>query len=272
MSVIHRRYAHPPQRPHRSSIEPLEIGYESEDKFGDLPHVEASTEMSQKELPFPMASQHLRHLCGHLHHPEGRTTHLSQPFVHIINICIVKQTLNQRDHHYPARDSLLHPLRHLHHRAQHLTHQYFSPSTSRRSNQPFDLDIMVIKEEEVDIIKENDREVTITQIIKITVQEHPGISSHIMSDNHQSIYFKRYIIASEFIMDKNICVMFIYLQSCFTKELIIQLKIILEKITQVDFDITLIIENCNGHNGIHPRRTTALIFFKKGLVEVEFDA
>ena len=65
-----------------------------------------------------------------------------------------------------------------------------------------------------------------------------------MSDYHQSIDFKRCIIASEFIVDKNICVMFIYLQGCFTKELIIQLKIILEKITQVDFDITLIIENC----------------------------
>ena len=73
-----------------------------------------------------------------------------------------------------------------------------------------------------------------------------------MSDNHQSINFKRCIIASEFIMDKNNCVMFIYLQNCFTKELITQLKIILEKITQVDFDITLIIENCKRrqHNYI----------------------
>ena len=103
---------------------------------------------------------------------------------------------------------------------------------------------MVIKEEEVDIIKRNDREVIITQIIKITMQEHPGNSSHIMSDNFKSIYFKRCIIASEFIMDKDICVTFIHLQNSFTRELIIQLKIILEKITQVDFDITLIIENC----------------------------
>ena len=92
-------------------------------------------------------------------------------------------------------------------------------------------------------MKKNDREVIIIQVIKTTVQEHPGNSSHIMSDNLKSIYLKRHT-ASEFIMDKNICVMFIYLQSCFTKELIIQLKIILEKITQVDFDITLIIENC----------------------------
>ena len=103
---------------------------------------------------------------------------------------------------------------------------------------------MVIKEEEVGIIKRNDREVIITQIIKITMQEHPGNSSHIMSDNFKSIYFKRCIIASEFIMDKDICVTFIHLQNSFTRELIIQLKIILEKITQVDFDITLIIENC----------------------------
>ena len=112
---------------------------------------------------------------------------------------------------------------------------------------------MVIQEEEVDIIKENDQKVIIiNQIIKIIVQEHPGNSSHIMSDYHQSIDFKRCIITSEFIMDKNICVMFIYLQSCFTKELIIQLKIILEKITQVGFDITLIIENCRRrqHNCI----------------------
>ena len=93
-------------------------------------------------------------------------------------------------------------------------------------------------------MKKNDREVIIIQVIKTTVQEHPGNSSHIMSDYHQSIDFKRCIIANEFIMDKNICVMFIYLQSCFTKELIIPLKIILEKITQVGFDITLIIENC----------------------------
>ena len=89
---------------------------------------------------------------------------------------------------------------------------------------------MVIKEEEVDIIKRNDREVIIT--------------GHIMSDNFKSIHFKRCIIASEFIMDKDICVTFIHLQNSFTRELIIQLKIILEKITQVDFDITLIIENC----------------------------
>ena len=102
---------------------------------------------------------------------------------------------------------------------------------------------MVIREEEVDIIKENDQKVIINQIIKI---------SHIMSDNLQSIYSKRCIIDSEFIMDKNICVTFIYLQNCFTKELIIQLKIILEKITQVDVDITLIIENCRRrqHNCI----------------------
>ena len=66
-----------------------------------------------------------------------------------------------------------------------------------------------------------------------------------MSDNLQSIYFKRCIIASELIMDKDICVTFIYLQNSFTRELIIQLKTTLEKITQVDFDITLIIENCN---------------------------
>ena len=256
MSVIHCRYAHPPQRPHRSPIEPFEIGYESEDKFGDSPHVEASTEMSQEELPFPMASQPPQHLRGHLHHLhqlEEEAPHILQSFVDIINTCIVNQTLHQRDHPYPARESLLHLLRHLHHRAQHLpTLQCFSPSTSRRSNQPFDLDIMVIKEEEVDIIKENDQKVIITQIIKITVQEHPGNSGHIMSDNLQSIYSKRCIIASEFIMDKNICVTFIYLQNCFTKELIIQLKIILEKITQVDFDITLIIENCRRrqHNCI----------------------
>ena len=89
----------------------------------------------------------------------------------------------------------------------------------------------------------NDREVII-QIIKITVQEHPGNSCHIMSDNITSIYFKRCTIASEFIMDIDIYILFIYMQDSFTKELIIQLKIILEKITQVDFDITLLIENC----------------------------
>ena len=103
---------------------------------------------------------------------------------------------------------------------------------------------MVIKEEEVDIKTMNDREVITTQIIKIIMQEHPGNSSHIMSDNIKSIYLKRCIIASEFIMDSGIYTLFIYLQDSFTRELIIQLKIILEKITQVDFDITLLIGNC----------------------------
>ena len=103
---------------------------------------------------------------------------------------------------------------------------------------------MVIKEEEADIKTGNDREVIITQIIKIIMQEHPGNSSHIMSDNIKSIYLKRCIIASEFVMDIDIYALFICLQDSFTKELIIQLKIILEKITQVDFDITLLIENC----------------------------
>ena len=241
---IHRRYAHPPQRPHRSPIEPLEIGYKSEDEFGDSPHVEASTEMSQEELHFPMASQPLRHLCGHLHHLEGAAHHFFQSFVDIINIGIVNQTIHQRDHPYPVREGLLHPLRHPHHRVQHLpefgTHHLLS--TSRRSNQQ--LDIMVIKEEEVDIIKRNDREVITTQIIKITMQEHPGNSSHIMSDNYKSIYFKRCIIAGEFIMDSDFYIVFIYLQNSFTKELIIQSKIILEEITQVGSDITLPIENC----------------------------
>ena len=252
MSVIRCRYAHPPQRPHRSSIEPSEIGYECEDEFGDSPHIssrssDASTEMLQEELPPSMTSQPPQHLCGHLHlhQPEEQAPHILQPVVDITNIRIVKQTINQRDHRYPAGDNIPHLLRHLHHRAQHLsTHQRFFVFISRRRNQPFDLDIIVIKEEEVDIMRKNDREVIIIQVIKTNVQEHPGNSSHILSDYHHSINFKRCIIASEFVMDKNNCVMFIYLQSCFTKELIIQLKIILEKITQVDFDITLIIENC----------------------------
>ena len=65
-----------------------------------------------------------------------------------------------------------------------------------------------------------------------------------MSDNLKSIYLKRYIIASEFIMDSDIYTVFIYLQDSFTRELIIQSKIILEEITQVGSDITLLIENC----------------------------
>ena len=110
---------------------------------------------------------------------------------------------------------------------------------------------MVIKEEEVDITKRNDREVITTQIIKITMQEHPGNSSHIMSDNYKSIYFKRCIIASEFIMDKDSYTAFIHLQNSFTKELIIQSKIILEEITPVDSDITLPIKNCKRIQHIH---------------------
>ena len=58
---------------------------------------------------------------------------------------------------------------------------------------------MVIREGKVDIMTLIDREVII-QIIKITVQEYPGNSCHIMSDKIRNIYFKRCIIASEFIM------------------------------------------------------------------------
>ena len=65
-----------------------------------------------------------------------------------------------------------------------------------------------------------------------------------MSDSLKSIYLKRYIIASEFIMDSDIYTVFIHLQDSFTRELIIQSKIILEEITQVGSDITLLIENC----------------------------
>ena len=80
--------AHPSQRPHRSPIKPLEIGNENENKFGDAPHIfprhlDASTEMSQEELPFPMASQPLRHLCGHLHHLEEADPHFLQSSVGI---------------------------------------------------------------------------------------------------------------------------------------------------------------------------------------------
>ena len=72
---------------------------------------------------------------------------------------------------------------------------------------------MVIKEEEVDIKTRNDREVITTKIIKIIMQEYPGNSSHIMSDNFKSIYLKRYIIASKFIMNSDIYTLFIYLQT-----------------------------------------------------------
>ena len=89
----------------------------------------------------------------------------------------------------------------------------------------------------------SDREVII-QIIKIIMQEYPGNSRHIVSDNIMNLYFKRYISASQFIMDIDIYIMFNTVQDCFTKELNIQLKTILEKITQVDFDITLLIKNC----------------------------
>ena len=95
---------------------------------------------------------------------------------------------------------------------------------------------MIIKEKKVDIIKENDQEVII--------RDHPGNSVHIMSDNIKGIYLQRCIIASEFGMDINHHWLFIYVQDCSTIELIIQLKIILEKITPVDFDITLLIKNC----------------------------
>ena len=110
---------------------------------------------------------------------------------------------------------------------------------------------MVIREEKVDIMTLNDRKVII-QIIKITMQEYPGNSCHIMSDNIMNTYFKRCIIASKFIMGKDIYIMPNIVQDSFTKELNIQLKItILEKITQADFDITLLIKNCGRVQHIH---------------------
>ena len=127
---------------------------------------------------------------------------------------------------------------------QKVKHQ--SSSISRRENQQLENKIiieMVIKEEEVDIMTKNDRQVII-QIIKIIMQEHPGNSGHIMSDNIMSIYFKRCITTSKFVMGINIYTEPYCMQDSFTRELIIQPKIILEKITQVDFDITLPIENC----------------------------
>ena len=197
----------------------------------------------------------LQHLCGHLHHSEEADPHFFQSSVGIINFCIVNQLLHHisgtPQHPHQAREDLLQHLEHLHHRGQHLQgpedQQHQTSSTSRRENQQLENKIilgMVIKEEEVDIKTGNDREVIIIEIIMIIMQEHPGNSSHIMSDNSKSIYLKRCIIASEFVMDIDIYTLFIYLQDSFTKELIIQLKIILEKITQVDFDITLLIENC----------------------------
>ena len=95
---------------------------------------------------------------------------------------------------------------------------------------------LIIKEKKVDIIEKNDQEVI--------MQDHSGNSVHIMSDNIKSIYLQRCVIASEFRVDINHYCLFIYVQDCFTIELIIQLKIILEKITPVDFDITLLIKNC----------------------------
>ena len=98
---------------------------------------------------------------------------------------------------------------------------------------------MVIKEGRANIMTLDDREVI--------MQENPGSSCHIMSDNIiMSNYLMRHTNASEFIMDINIHIKFNYMRDSFTKELNIQLKIILEKITQVDFDITLLIENCGG--------------------------
>ena len=59
-----------------------------------------------------------------------------------------------------------------------------------------------------------------------------------------SIYFNRCITISKFVMGINIYIEPYSMQDSFTRELIIQPKIILEKITQVDFDITLLIEDC----------------------------
>ena len=158
---------------------------------------DASTETSPEELPFPMASQPRRHLCGHLHHLEEADPHFHQSSVGIIHFCIVDQLFHNisgtPQHPHPAREGPLQHLGHLHHRVQHLweleTHQRCFSSTSRRENQQ--LDDMVIKEEEVDIKTRNDREVITTKIIKIIMQEYPGNSSHIMSDNfqeHQEIH------------------------------------------------------------------------------------
>ena len=114
---------------------------------------------------------------------------------------------------------------------------------------------MIIREEKVDIVTLNDREVII-QIIKIIMQEYPGNSCHIISDNIiMANYLRRYISASEFIMDIDNYIMFNYMQDSFTKEINIQLKIILEKITQVDFDINLLIEKQLWESPAHPHHS-----------------
>ena len=117
---------------------------------------------------------------------------------------------------------------------------------------------MVIKEKKVNIMTVNDREVII-QIIEIIMQEYHGSLCHIMSDNIMSIYFKRCIIASEFIMDIDIYIMSNYVQVSFTKELIIQLKIILEKFTPFGFDITLLIKNCGRVQYIYISQSINLV-------------
>ena len=102
---------------------------------------------------------------------------------------------------------------------------------------------MVIKEEEVSSMTLEDREVN-TQIFEIIIQEHPENSRYIMSDNDMRINFMNYSIASEFIMNIDVDIMIDNMQDSFTEELNIKLKNILEKITQADFDIALLIKSC----------------------------
>ena len=143
-------------------------------------------------------------------------SHRSQPST----FCVVKQSLQcirgEPRHLQPAR---VHLLQH-HQLQQHLGHphhgvqcqqelsvqQHQISSRSRREKQQIKSRIIIeviIKEKKVDIIKKNDREVI--------MQDHPGNSVHIMSDNIKSIYLQRCIIASEFRMDINHHCLFIYM-------------------------------------------------------------
>ena len=165
ISVDHYSYAHPPQRPHRSSLTPLEIAFESENEFGD-------------------SSQHL---CGHLPHLEASRSHVRQSSVAAINFCVVEHSLQcirgESRHLQPARVHLLqhHQLHqhlgHLHHGVQYQqelsVQQHQTSSTSRREKQQIKSRIIIeviIKEKKVDIMEKNDR-----KIIRSSCKTIPGI-------------------------------------------------------------------------------------------------
>ena len=147
--------------------------------------------------------------------------------------------------------------------------QHHLTSTSRGESQHHKDRIInfrtIIREEKISLMTLDDREVII-QILEIIMQEHPGNSCQLMSDDNKLINIMNQSIASEFVMDMIIDIMIDIMQDSFTKELNIKLKNILEKITPADFDITLAHQELPENSTHHSKTSSEQLLHHQGEV------